>query len=214
MAPEDSSLDGQGPSAVDDPPPLPRPDLLFLTTPSTNPPPTTFSLAAPSHPPVCAAAAAELQQNGHSKTPDAASEMSNHHHHHQHYLPDQGHHAATPYPPRLPSSTPTYHMPYSPYGSPTTQTSGAHRPNPPVSSTMPLPSMRTIDSMAQQASQGMSPSYGANLPAPPPVSSMSYYPGHKPPTVLPSNYGISPEALARYALPPDPRVLHRPPKKV
>ena len=143
--------------------------------------------------------------------------MSNNHHRH---LSEQGHHGTAAYPPRLPSTTPTY-MSYSPYGSPTTQASHDHRPSsgPAASNPMSLPSIRTIDSMAHQSQPcpGPSPGYGtSNLPMAPTVSSMPYYPAHKPPSaVLPSNHhGISPEGLARYALPPDTRMLHRPPKKV
>jgi hypothetical protein len=76
--------------------------------------------------------------------------------------------------------------------------------------------MRSIDPMAQPPPPpNMSAGYQENLPVPPILSSTPYPRGHNPSTVLPSSYGISsPDAMARYALPPDPLLLQRQPKKV
>lgn len=84
---------------------------------------------------------------------------------------------------------------------------------------MSLPSMRTIDSMPQQAGGLPSPHHAMpmNMPVPMPPGpvaggGMSFYPHHQP-SISPS-YGF-PDAMPRYAMPHDPRLLgSRGPKKV
>jgi hypothetical protein len=93
-----------------------------------------------------------------------------------------------------------------------------YEPNPIHSNSMSLPSMRTIDPLAHHSSHSASSTPGlgiSGLPMPMPQipSSASYYPP-QPPVALPSSYGITPDAAGRYALPHDPRILHRAPKKV
>jgi hypothetical protein len=93
-----------------------------------------------------------------------------------------------------------------------------YEPNPIHSNSMSLPSMRSIDPLAHHSSYSGSSTPGlgiSGLPIPIPQipSSASYYPP-QPPVALPSSYGIAPDAAGRYALPHDPRILHRAPKKV
>lgn len=80
---------------------------------------------------------------------------------------------------------------------------------PPIESINPLPPPQT------QAPRQRT-SLPTARPAPSATSNVSYYPGHTDGRLLPSNYGINPGEMAKYALlPPEPKAFQRQaPKKV
>ncbi|KAJ4861188.1 fungal zn(2)-Cys(6) binuclear cluster domain-containing protein [Trichoderma breve] len=120
------------------------------------------------------------------------------------------------------SSSPIYpqtSLPTTQYASYSTVTAAAqqgdaYRVSPVGTPQMSLPSMRTIDAMSQQSVPPMphhSMSMGMSMPLTA-VSTPPYFTSHSAP--LPSNYGFPQDALARYPLPHDPRLInHRGPKK-
>ncbi|KAL7953310.1 hypothetical protein V8C34DRAFT_297365 [Trichoderma compactum] len=120
------------------------------------------------------------------------------------------------------SSSPIYpqtSLPTAQYASYSTVTAAAqqgdaYRVSPVGTPQMSLPSMRTIDAMSQQSVPPMphhSMSMGMSMPLTA-VSTPPYFTSHS--TPLPSNYGFPQDALARYPLPHDPRLInHRGPKK-
>lgn len=160
------------------------------------------------------------QQNGDSRasetnttTPVSEADMASH-------RPAlHGMHAGYP----TSSSSPIYpqtSLPTTQYASYSTVTAAAqqgdaYRVSPVGTPQMSLPSMRTIDAMSQQSVPPMphhSMSMGMNMPLTA-VSTPPYFTSHSAP--LPSNYGFPQDALARYPLPHDPRLInHRGPKKV
>ncbi|KAL7950675.1 hypothetical protein V8C42DRAFT_340287 [Trichoderma barbatum] len=120
------------------------------------------------------------------------------------------------------SSSPIYpqtSLPTTQYASYSTVTAAAqqgdaYRVSPVGTPQMSLPSMRTIDALSQQSVPPMphhSISMGMSMPLTA-VSTPPYFTSHS--TPLPSNYGFPQDALARYPLPHDPRLInHRGPKK-
>jgi hypothetical protein len=125
--------------------------------------------------------------------------------------------AASAYPPYASSSTRHMSVAASSVAPSSVHSSGSQ-----AGGSIPLPSMRTIDTLTQQpqhATRDTGSGMGINLPPPstqPPTA--YYYHGndpsahHHPP--LPAGYSHHPESLARYVLPPDPRSQYRAPKKV
>lgn len=182
--------------------PQPQPQPQPQSQPQTQPPP---------------------QQNGDSRasetnttTPVSEADMASH-------RPPaaalHGLHAGYP----TSSSSPIYpqtSLPTTQYASYSTVTAAAqqndaYRVSPVGTPQMSLPSMRTIDAMSQQSVPPMphhSMSMGMSMPLTA-VSTPPYFTSHS--TPLPSNYGFPQDALARYPLPHDPRLInHRGPKKV
>ncbi|KAL6811171.1 hypothetical protein GGI42DRAFT_211471 [Trichoderma sp. SZMC 28013] len=181
--------------------PQPQPQPQPQSQPQTQPPP---------------------QQNGDSRasetnttTPVSEADMASH-------RPPaaalHGLHAGYP----TSSSSPIYpqtSLPTTQYASYSTVTAAAqqndaYRVSPVGTPQMSLPSMRTIDAMSQQSVPPMphhSMSMGMSMPLTA-VSTPPYFTSHS--TPLPSNYGFPQDALARYPLPHDPRLInHRGPKK-
>jgi hypothetical protein len=112
------------------------------------------------------------------------------------------------------SSLPTTQ--YASYSTVSAQQGDAYRVSPVGTPQMSLPSMRTIDAMSQQSVPPM-PHHSMSMSMSMPLTSVSptppYFTSHS--TPLPSNYGFPQDALARYPLPHDPRLInHRGPKKV
>lgn len=111
------------------------------------------------------------------------------------------------------SSLPTTQ--YASYPTVSAQQGDPYRVSPVGTPQMSLPSMRTIDAMSQQSVPPM-PHHSMSMSMSMPLTSVSptppYFTSHSP---LPSNYGFPQDALARYPLPHDPRLInHRGPKKV
>ncbi|ETS05794.1 hypothetical protein M419DRAFT_96014 [Trichoderma reesei RUT C-30] len=111
------------------------------------------------------------------------------------------------------SSLPTTQ--YASYSTVSAQQGDAYRVSPVGTPQMSLPSMRTIDAMSQQSVPPM-PHHSMSMSMSMPLTSVSptppYFTSHS--TPLPSNYGFPQDALARYPLPHDPRLInHRGPKK-
>ncbi|OPB42864.1 hypothetical protein A0O28_0085000 [Trichoderma guizhouense] len=184
-----------------EPQPQPQPQPQEQSQPQTQPPP-------------------QPQQNGddsrasetNTTTPVSEADMASH-------RPAlHGMHAGYP----TSSSSPIYpqtSLPTTQYASYSTVTAAAqqgdaYRVSPVGTPQMSLPSMRTIDAMSQQSVPPMphhSMSMGMNMPLTA-VSTPPYFTSHSAP--LPSNYGFPQDALARYPLPHDPRLInHRGPKK-
>lgn len=185
-----------------EPQPQPQPQPQEQSQPQTQPPP-------------------QPQQNGddsrasetNTTTPVSEADMASH-------RPAlHGMHAGYP----TSSSSPIYpqtSLPTTQYASYSTVTAAAqqgdaYRVSPVGTPQMSLPSMRTIDAMSQQSVPPMphhSMSMGMSMPLTA-VSTPPYFTSHSAP--LPSNYGFPQDALARYPLPHDPRLInHRGPKKV
>ncbi|KAL6868603.1 hypothetical protein J3F83DRAFT_714850 [Trichoderma novae-zelandiae] len=111
-------------------------------------------------------------------------------------------------------------LPTTQYASYSTMSAAAQQGDPyrvsPVGTPqMSLPSMRTIDAMSQQSVPPM-PHHSMSMSMSMPLTSVPptppYFTSHS--TPLPSNYGFPQDALARYPLPHDPRLInHRGPKK-
>lgn len=164
------------------------------------------------------------QQNGDSRvsetnttTPESESDMASH-------RPPaaalHGLHAGYP----TSSSSPIYpqtSLPTTQYASYSTITAAAqqgdvYRVSPVGTPQMSLPSMRTIDAMSQQSVPPISHhsmSMGMSMPLTAVSATPPYFTSHS--TPIPSNYGFPQDALARYPLPHDPRLInHRGPKKV
>lgn len=196
-----------------------QPDVQTST--SSSDPSATVAAPAP-------APASEPQQNGDSKTSEADSEMASYRpaftaHH---GLPVsystaggtmQSSHLSASSPPgtsAYASSTGISTTQYSSYPSSTivSHATEGYRVSPvPSSNPMSLPSMRTIDSLAQQrASQPQMPhhtmSMSMNAPLTPVSSGSPFYPPHHTMSV-PSTYGLPSDSLPRYPLPHDPRIL-------
>ncbi|PTB58566.1 hypothetical protein M431DRAFT_76906 [Trichoderma harzianum CBS 226.95] len=180
--------------------------------PQSEPQPQSQPESQPQPPP--------QQQNGDSRasetnttTPVSEADMASHR------AALHGMHAGYP----TSSSSPIYpqtSLPTTQYASYSTVTAAAqqgdaYRVSPVGTPQMSLPSMRTIDAMSQQSVPPMphhSMSMGMNMPLTA-VSTPPYFTSHSAP--LPSNYGFPQDALARYPLPHDPRLInHRGPKKV
>ncbi|KAL7936134.1 hypothetical protein V8C35DRAFT_296976 [Trichoderma chlorosporum] len=162
------------------------------------------------------------QQNGDSQasetnttTPESEADMASHR------PPAAALHGLHAYP--TSSSSPIYHtqtsLPTTQYASYSTVTAAAqqadaYRVSPVGTPQMSLPSMRTIDAMSQQSVPPIphhSMSMGMSMPLTA-VTTPPYFTSHS--TPLPSNYGFPQDALARYPLPHDPRLInHRGPKK-
>ncbi|PKK49871.1 hypothetical protein CI102_5633 [Trichoderma harzianum] len=179
--------------------------------PQSEPQPQSQPESQPQPPP--------QQQNGDSRasetnttTPVSEADMASHR------AALHGMHAGYP----TSSSSPIYpqtSLPTTQYASYSTVTAAAqqgdaYRVSPVGTPQMSLPSMRTIDAMSQQSVPPMphhSMSMGMNMPLTA-VSTPPYFTSHSAP--LPSNYGFPQDALARYPLPHDPRLInHRGPKK-
>ncbi|KAL6696345.1 hypothetical protein J3F84DRAFT_330904 [Trichoderma pleuroticola] len=163
------------------------------------------------------------QQNGDSRasetnttTPVSEADMASH-------RPPaaalHGLHAGYPTSSSSPIYPPQTSLPTTQYASYSTVTAAAqqgdaYRVSPVGTPQMSLPSMRTIDAMSQQSVPPMphhSMSMGMSMPLTA-VSTPPYFTSHSAP--LPSNYGFPQDALARYPLPHDPRLInHRGPKK-
>lgn len=196
-----------------------QPDVQSSTSSSDS----SATVAAPAPAPT-----SEPQQNGDSKTSEADSEMAS-------YRPAFTAHHGLPVsysttggtmqssllsassPPgtsAYASSTGISTTQYSSYPSSTivSHSTEGYRVSPvPSSNPMSLPSMRTIDSLAQQrASQPQMPhhtmSMSMNAPLAPVSSGSPFYPPHHTMSV-PSNYGLPSDSLQRYPLPHDPRIL-------
>ncbi|EHK16873.1 uncharacterized protein TRIVIDRAFT_1173, partial [Trichoderma virens Gv29-8] len=164
------------------------------------------------------------QQNGDSRasetnttTPESEADMASH-------RPPaaalHGLHAGYPTSSSSPIYPPQTSLPTTQYASYSTVTAAAqqgdaYRVSPVGTPQMSLPSMRTIDAMSQQSVPPIphhSMSMGMSMPLTA-VSTPPYFTSHSAP--LPSNYGFPQDALARYPLPHDPRLInHRGPKKV
>ncbi|CAM1506676.1 Fc.00g063170.m01.CDS01 [Cosmosporella sp. VM-42] len=185
--------------------------VAALATPSASAAGVSASTAAP------AASIADLQQNGDSRASEpevkSDSDMSNQHPGAPHGLPVSYPGSSSPYTSAagIPSGQ------YASYPTVSSQPPEAYRPNPvPIgSNNMSLPSMRTIDSMQQQpGTVGGSPhAMGMNVPMAPASGGMPGFYGHHN-MGMAQGYGLPSDAIARYALPHDPRLLgHRGPKK-
>ncbi|RFU75378.1 c6 finger domain-containing [Trichoderma arundinaceum] len=165
------------------------------------------------------------QQNGDSRasetnttttaTPESDSDMASHR---SSAATLHGLHAG--YPTSSSSALYSPQIPTTQYASYPTVTSAAqpgdaYRVSPVGTPQMSLPSMRTIDAMSQQSVPPISHhsmSMGMSMPLTAVSATPPYFAGHS--TPLPSNYGFPQEALARYPLPHDPRLInHRGPKK-
>jgi hypothetical protein len=209
------------------------PDDLAAVAVSTQPAAQTPPSSVES-PVAVASTASQSQQNGDSKAPEPESDMAS-------YRPALTSHYGAP----VSFSTSTTTMPssshltaasppaasaysshasisttqYSAYPSSTmaSHATEGYRISPvPSSNPMSLPSMRTIDSIAQQrASQTqhtMSMSMNAPLTSTP--NGSPFYSSHHTMSV-PSTYGLPSDSMPRYPLPHDPRILgSRGPKKV
>ena len=182
-----------------------------LATPSASTAGVAASIAA--H----AASIADLQQNGDGRASEPEvrpdSDMSNQHPGAPHGQPVSYPGSSSPYPSAAGIST----AQYASYSTVTSQPAEAYRPNPVTigSNNMSLPSMRTIDSMPQQpgAAVGSPHAMAMNMPMTPVPGGVQYYGHHN--MGLAASYGLQSDAMARYALPHDPRLLgHRGPKKV
>lgn len=227
------------------PPPPPHPHATTTTTsssaPATASPPQAAAAAAPGTaasgtaapqppatspadwPSTAAAAAPRPQQNGDSRA--EANGMSGH--------SSALHGVAVGYPAATTASSSmspaSAYMPMSGLSSsqyssyPTTaaasQPADVYGASPVGSSApMSLPSMRTIDAMSQQpVAQPPAPHHAMSMGMSPPLASapsgQGFYAHHS--LALPSSYGLPHEAMARYPIPHDPRILGtRGPKKV
>jgi hypothetical protein len=169
-----------------------------------------------------------LQQNGDSRasetnttgTPESESDMASHrpsaaalHGLHSGYPTSS---SSSPIYPSHNASLPTTQ--YASYSTATAvaQQGDAYRVSPVGTPQMSLPSMRTIDAMSQQSVPPLSHhsmSMGMSIPLTAVSAAPPYFTSHS--TPLPSNYGFSQDALSRYPLPHDARLMnHRGPKKV
>ncbi|KFA80250.1 hypothetical protein S40288_04535 [Stachybotrys chartarum IBT 40288] len=135
-----------------------------------------------------------------------------HHHHHQHvsYPPSTSTYSA---PSSLP---PSQYASYSPIAATIQPGGDGFRASPVHSHSVPLPSMRTIGAMPQQPGSNQPQhhslpiSMSMSMPMASVPTSLPYYSHH---TMGSSpNYGLG-DAMARYALPHDPRIGSRGPKK-
>ncbi|KAH6606453.1 hypothetical protein Trco_005606 [Trichoderma cornu-damae] len=168
------------------------------------------------------------QQNGDSRasetnttitTPEPESDMASHR---QPTAALHGLHAGYPasstsspiYPPQTASLPTTQYASY-PTVTAAAQAGDAYRVSPVGTPQMSLPSMRTIDAMSQQSVPPISHhpmSMGMSMPLTAVSATPPYFASHS--TPLPSNYGFPQDALTRYPLPHDPRLInHRGPKK-
>lgn len=201
-------------------PRLPRPrseaDGPQLVSPPAEGPVNAVSSYSESSSTTVASAPSEPHLNGDSQPSDSGG-MSGHHLH-----GDSGPHHGQPM--GYPAYSSAGSMPTSQYASypsmtTTTQPAEPYRGSPVGSTPMSLPSMRTIDPMPQQGGGLPSPHHGlpmsmnVSMPAASVAGGgMAFYTHHQP-SISPS-YGF-PDAMSRYALPHDPRLLgNRVPKKV
>ncbi len=208
---------------------------LASRNPRLNAAPTIASLVSPTPSTSSTAVSSRVHHSeGYSRTPDAAPpgamsshvryshEQSSHgstvHEHHQQQQQQQQPHQLRP----LINST---HTPLGGTSYPSYASSANSQTSVPISdqgrislnasTPVSLPSMRTIDSMAQKTLRNLNAPYEPSLPPPAGANSVPYYPAPPPtPPVLSSNYGIPPDTAAQYALPPEHEGLNRAPKKV
>ncbi|KAM0246205.1 hypothetical protein ACHAQJ_010296 [Trichoderma viride] len=168
-----------------------------------------------------------LQQNGDSRasetntttTPESESDMASHrssaaalHGLHAGYPTSS---SSSPIYPSHAASLPTTQYASYPTVTAAAQSSDAYRVSPVGTPQMSLPSMRTIDAMSQQSVPPISHhsmSMSMSIPLTAVSAAPPYFASHS--TPLPSNYGFSQDALSRYPLPHDARLMnHRGPKK-
>lgn len=189
--------------------------IAYANAANDSPNPAAVSTPAP---------ASNSAQNGDGKDSEANGDMSGHHHYpggpgsHQHGQPaPYATSSAAAYSPSpAVSLSPNPYTSYSPTTI-VTQPGDPYRPNSVVGSSMPLPSMRTIDQAPQQAvASHLSHSpmgMGMNMASAPVPSSMPFYPHQS--MVQSAPYGLPGDPMGRYPLPHDPRLLgSRGPKKV
>ncbi|XEU97856.1 hypothetical protein FSHL1_003142 [Fusarium sambucinum] len=193
-------------AAVSTSAPVPaEPELPAVSSaPTSTPAPAPAASTAPP---------AVAQQNGDSRAPEAASttpasnsEMSNQHPGMPHGQHVSYHGSSTHYAPSVGVTT----AQYGSYPAVTSQPAEAYRPSPmPIGSNMSLPSMRTIENPhgpPVSSPQGMP----MNMPMAQVPGGVQYY-QHQGMPMAPG-YGLS-DPMARYAIPHDPRLMGRGPKK-